>query len=67
LLGGNDGSIAPNPASKQQPRYRLELVPMPHCLDPHRAMRWLLKYAGRTCALRCVSIEPIPYDPEAQP
>jgi hypothetical protein len=57
------GNIPNSPPVQERPTYRLVLRPLPQCLDADRAMRWGLKYLLRTCALRCVSIEPIPYDP----
>ena len=35
----------------------IELRPQPTCTEPHHALRRLLKFALRVCALKCTSLE----------
>jgi hypothetical protein len=53
--------VAPNsPQHKnERPGYRVTLVPTPACADPVRALRQALKFAQRSCHLRCTSVEQV--------
>jgi hypothetical protein len=46
--------------SENRPRYRLELVALPHVDQPAYALRQLLRRALRTHGFRCTSVEEIP-------
>jgi hypothetical protein len=37
------------------PRFVVEFIPGPGCIDPIKALRTVLKIAGRSFGLRCVS------------
>jgi hypothetical protein len=43
-----------------RPTFILQFKPEPHCSDPTRAVRRLLKIALRRFALRAVSVEELP-------
>jgi hypothetical protein len=43
-----------------RPRYRLELVALPHVDQPAYALRQLLRRALRNYGLKCTSVEEIP-------
>ena len=46
--------------SPDRPRYRLELVALPHVDQPAYALRQLLRRALRNYGLKCTSVEEIP-------
>ena len=55
-LGSKIGSLAPDPAQKQdRPVYTLEVRPEPDCANPTYAIRRALKALLRHHRLRCVS------------
>jgi hypothetical protein len=40
-----------------RPTYTVQLTPGPHCANPARALARLLKFALRSCDLKCTSVE----------